>query len=580
MFRIRQVPDDTASANRVAVQQAQEILRTQLPELDPEQIARIPEELSNPMRYGFRAVLFVAEDGRDQVRGVALLLHSPRLSFCYLEYLSAAPGTTSRGVGGALYERVREQAKLFGALGIFYECLPDDPLLSPDPVVRRRNVDRLRFYEAYGAFPIVGTLYETPMRPNATDPPYLVYDALRQAPLGRKEARQIVRAILVREYSDWAPPGHIDRVVRSFRDDPIRLRSPRYVFHNDDLWPAPTSQPAVALVVSEGHGIHHVRERGYLESPIRIDAILRELEPSGLFKRVPARHFSIRHLRAVHDARFIDYLLKASALVPKGRSIYPSVFPVRNRARPPVELPMQAGYYCIDTVTPISGGAIRAALAAVDCALTAATEVLASHHIAYALVRPPGHHAERAVLGGFCYFNSAAVAAHALSRYGRVAVLDVDYHHGNGTQDIFWERADVLTVSIHGPPRLTFPYFSGFEDERGAGTGTGYNVNIVLPENSDGESYRSLLAYALKRIRQFAPQYLVVCLGLDTARGDPTGTFRLGQKDFRLNGGMIGSLGIPCLVVQEGGYRTRSLGANALNFFEGLVQGALDARLL
>ena len=131
MFRIRQVPDDTASANRVAVQQAQEILRTQLPELDPEQIARIPEELSNPMRYGFRAVLFVAEDGRDQVRGEALLLHSPRLSFCYLEYLSAAPGTTSRGVGGALYERVREQAKLFGALGIFYECLPDYPLLSP-----------------------------------------------------------------------------------------------------------------------------------------------------------------------------------------------------------------------------------------------------------------------------------------------------------------------------------------------------------------------------------------------------------------------------------------------------------------
>jgi acetoin utilization deacetylase AcuC-like enzyme len=340
----------------------------------------------------------------------------------------------------------------------------------------------------------------------------------------------------------------------------------------------PPAYPTVALVVSEGHAIHHVRERGYLESPVRVEAILRELEPSGLFIRVPARHFPERELREVHDSAFIDYLRKTSALVPEGRSVYPYVFPIRNRARPPVDLPLRAGYYCIDTFTPINAGAVRAALGAVDCALTAAAEILAGRRLAYALVRPPGHHSERASFGGFCYFNSAAVAEHFLSRSGRVAVLDVDYHHGNGTQEIFAQRADVLTVSIHGPPRFTYPYFSGFEDERGVGPGTGYNLNIVVKENADGQVYRHALVTALRRIHRFAPRYLVVSLGLDTARGDPTGSFRLGQKDFRQNGRLIGSLGLPCLVVQEGGYRTRSLGANARSFFEGLVQGVREAR--
>jgi acetoin utilization deacetylase AcuC-like enzyme len=528
------------------------------------------------MRFRFRAVLMVAEDASGRVRGFALLLHDARLSFCFLEFVSAAPGTTSRGIGGALYQRVQEQARQLDAVGIFFECLPDDPALSPNPDIRRQNADRLRFYEAYGAYPLWGTEYETPMKPGATDPPYLVYDALGRAePLSREQGRRIVRAILIREYGTFAPPGYIDRVVRSFRDDPVRLRPPRYARRGAPAVPGPASA-SVALVVSEGHAIHHVRERGYLESPVRIDVILRELETSGLFIRVPARHFSGRVLRDVHDPAFIDYLRRTSSLVPEGQSIYPYVFPIRNRARPPVDLPLRAGYYCIDTFTPISAGAIRAALDAVDCTLTAAGEVQAGRRLAYALVRPPGHHAERASFGGFCYFNSAAVAAYSLSRFGKVAVLDVDYHHGNGTQQIFYERADVLTVSIHGPPRLTYPYFSGFEDERGAAAGLGANLNLPLPENTEGQGYRVALVAALRRIRRFDPRYLVVCLGLDTARGDPTGSFRLGQKDFRENGRLIASLGMPCLVVQEGGYRTRSLGANARSFFEGLVQGARE----
>ena len=212
-----------------------------------------------------------------------------------------------------------------------------------------------------------------------------------------------------------------------------------------------------------------------------------------------------------------------------------------------------------------------------NCALTGALRLLQGYAAAYALVRPPGHHAERRSFGGFCYFNSTAVAAHYLSSFGRVAVLDVDYHHGNGTQDIFYERADVLTLSIHGHPRLTYPYFSGYGDEKGAGPGKGYNVNIPLPENIGGEVYRKALGHALKRIRRFTPRYLVVALGLDTAKGDPTGSWSLQAKDFLMNGRMIGELRLPTLVVQEGGYRTQTLGLNARSFFVGLSEaGAMS----
>jgi acetoin utilization deacetylase AcuC-like enzyme len=210
----------------------------------------------------------------------------------------------------------------------------------------------------------------------------------------------------------------------------------------------------------------------------------------------------------------------------------------------------------------------------VNCALTGAANVLEGYGLAYALVRPPGHHAERGSFGGFCYFNSAAVAANYLSDYGKVALLDVDYHHGNGTQDIFYARDDVLTVSLHGHPRYTYPYFSGYEDERGEGRGRGFNVNMPLPENIDGARYRGELSHAVDRIARFKPRFLVVSLGLDTAKGDPTGSFTLAGRDFRDNGALIGALELPTLVVQEGGYRIRTLGGNARHFFLGLWQGS------
>jgi len=206
--------------------------------------------------------------------------------------------------------------------------------------------------------------------------------------------------------------------------------------------------------------------------------------------------------------------------------------------------------------------------------MTAAERILAGHRLAYALVRPPGHHAERRSFGGFCYFNSAAIAAQYLSHHGKVAILDLDYHHGNGQQYIFYQRSDVFTISIHGHPNFTYPYFSGFRDERGEGSGKGFNLNIPLGLNVDGEQYRKVLDGVLHRLKRFHPRFVIVALGVDTARGDPTGTWELRARDFEANGRLIGALHLPTLVVQEGGYNNRVLGTNVRSFLSGLWAGS------
>jgi acetoin utilization deacetylase AcuC-like enzyme/GNAT superfamily N-acetyltransferase len=576
VFRIRRVYDDITPANKEAITQVQNILQTQFPDLSKRDIAKLPEQLRNPMKYRFRSILFVAEGVKGHINGFALLFHEPALKFCYLDYISAAQQMTGGGIGGALYERVREEALDLHTVGLFFECLPDDPNLSRNPEIRKQNAARLRFYERYGARPITNTAYETPLKPGDDNPPYLIYDDLGQdMELPRESARAIVRAILERKYKGVCPRDYVEMVVASFQDDPVRLRSPIYV--KRPPVPIGHTTPAdkrIMLVVNDRHWIHHVEERGYVESPVRIDTILKELNKTDLFEKVAPHHFSEKHIKAVHDSGYVDYLKKVCANLEPGTSVYPYVFPVRNRTRPPKDLPIRAGYYCIDTFTPINGNAYLAAKRAVDCALTAAKMLLEGYRLAYALVRPPGHHAEPSVFGGFCYFNSAAAAAELFSAYGKIAILDVDYHHGNGSQEIFYERSDVLTISIHGHPSFTYPYFSGFVSERGRGVGKGYNINIPLPERVDGERYLEVLKEALGRVHRFRPRFLVVALGLDTAREDPTGSWSLEAKDFESIGQMIGSLCLPTLVVQEGGYDTRVLGINARQFLTGLWSGA------
>jgi acetoin utilization deacetylase AcuC-like enzyme len=212
----------------------------------------------------------------------------------------------------------------------------------------------------------------------------------------------------------------------------------------------------------------------------------------------------------------------------------------------------QLGWYSFDD-DPILAGTWEAAAASVACAVAAADAVEAGARAAYALCRPPGHHAGAECFGGYCYLNNAAIAAARLAaRSHRVAVLDLDAHHGNGTQAIFWERGDVVTISIHGDPDVHYPFFGGYADERGSGAGDGAHHNFPLPTGTDGDTYLGALDDALATIAAAEPDAVVVSLGVDTDAAD--GVFSLGLDDFRRIGAAIARLGRPLVVVQEGGY--------------------------
>ncbi|MEZ5197506.1 MAG: hypothetical protein R2764_14255, partial [Bacteroidales bacterium] len=529
-----------------------------------------------PLKYKYQASIFVAEDDRSRLRGFALFLYMPDLQFCYLDYIAASPGKTSGGVGGALYDRVREEAEALGAIGVFFECLPDDPKLCRDEATVLQNKKRLAFYERYGARPIINTSYESTVTPEDDCPPYLVFDGLGvNGHLSAEQVRKIMRAILERKYGDYCPEDYIKRVVDSVQDDPVQLRPFRYIKQtNTELFRTTLPEKKkIFWVINDRHSIHHVREIGYVESPVRIESIRKELVKTGLFRLGKVLEFNEKHILKIHDHGYVNYFKRVCKNLPPGKSVYPYVFPIRNGARPPKELSVRAGYYCIDTFTPLNQNAYLAARWGVNSALTAADEVLEGTRLAYVLTRPPGHHAERTVFGGFCYFNNNAIAAEYLSGFGKVAILDIDYHHGNGQQQIFYGRPDVLTISIHGHPSFAYPYFSGFKEEEGEGEGVGCNINFPLPEKLDGMAYRKILAKALSAIHKFKQYYLIVALGLDTAKDDPTCTWSLSAKDFEENGRMIGQMKWPTLVIQEGGYKNRSLGTNAKFFFNGLYKG-------
>ncbi len=572
MFRIRKITNPYLEGNKQVIERIKEIIRLQFPMISNKQIEDIPKQMINPVKTKYQTLIVIADDFRSNIRGFAILMFMSDLKFCYLDYLTVTPGRPTSGVGGSIYERIREEAASLGTIGLFFECLPDDPELCGDKSIIKQNMQRLAFYERYGAYPIINTNYETPVKEGDDCAPYLVYDDLgTNRSLSADELKKIYKAILMRKYSDYCPTDYVNMVVDSVKDDPVLLRKPRYNKTQKEAYNGHvnTSKINIQVFVNGKHEIHHVKEIGYVESPVRVKTILREIVKLGIVTEGKVEEYPDSFIYDIHDRDYVKYFKTVTTGLAPGKSVYPYVFPIRNATKPPKDLSVKAGYYCIDTFTPLNLNAYLAARWGVNCSLTAADSILAGNRIVYALTRPPGHHAERFVFGGFCYFNNAAIAANYLSKFGHVAILDIDYHHGNGQQQIFYERADVLTISIHGHPSFAYPYFSGFKDEKGNNTGYGYNHNFPLKEEISGEEYRETLSKALKIVRSFKPEFLVVALGLDTAKGDPTGTWILTPKDFYLNGKMTANLGLPTLFIQEGGYRNKVLGINARYFFQG-----------
>ncbi len=573
MFRIRALHSTTLPGQRDRIDQVQRLLRENFPE-NASYADRIPEMLDRPFSFGYRSVVLTAETTLGRVSGFVLVIHFPSINFSFIDYIAVSSRHHGSGIGSALYEAAREYCSGTGSRGIFFEVDPDDAPPAGKPGAMAAIRKRMRFYELLGVRPVINTVYDEPVGQPPTRA-YLMFDGLdRTERLARDDAREAVRRIMTDRYR-ITEPGYVNRVVESFVDDPVRFRPFRYV-KPEDLYPAVTPgllEKKFILVTGDNHAIHHVRSRGYVERPVRIDAIREVMVHSGLFTTVPVRHFPEEVVTAVHDRHFVRYLKTVCMKLSGDRPVYPDTFPIRRPDRRPKDLPEQAGYYCIDTSTPLDRNAYQAARGAVDVAMTAANELLAGARVAYALTRPPGHHAERRVYGGYCYFNNAAIAAHHLSGSGNVAVLDLDFHHGNGTQDIFYRRKDVLTVSIHGHPDQSYPYFSGFADETGEGEGAGFNRNLPLQPGSDGEAYFAAFERALSIVKKYSPAFLVVCLGFDILRGDPTGTFRVRVPLYEELGRGIAALGVPLLVVQEGGYNLRNLRRGAAAFFSGLSAG-------
>ncbi|MGE0255338.1 MAG: hypothetical protein AB7N54_05690 [Alphaproteobacteria bacterium] len=567
MIRFRRLVDAATERDRAQLDAVRTMFATAFP-AERRAIDRLLAGLGE-REVAYETVVLIAEDERGRVLGLSVTMYFRALRFGYLVYIASDPQRPARGIGGALYEALREYLIRKGAAGLFLDAGPDDPEKLDDPQRAPLNRRRMTFYERYGARPIEGTLYDVVGNPaNDGFRVTLLFDPLdRRTPLRRAEARAFLRRMYLAQYGQGPTDPYVRQIVSSFRDDPVRIRPPRAR--------APRAVPSrswlrpLKLVVAENHRIHHLREKGYVERPVRIDAVLRGLAEVP-HERVPTRRFKDDILREIHDPDLVSYLQAMSERLSASALLYPEVFPVRRPDRRPRELESRAGYFCIDTFTPLTHNVWRAARAAVDTALTGAELVLEGNRLVYALTRPPGHHAERGVYGGFCYLNNAAAAAHRLSRHGRVSVLDIDYHHGNGTQDIFWRRGDVQTLSIHGSPSLAYPHFAGWDDERGEGDGRGTNRNFPLRRGVDDARYLEVLEEALTAIRRFRPSFLVIALGFDIMRGDPTGSFVVTTRGLRAIGVRLGRMGLPTLLVQEGGYSPRNLRVGAEALFEGL----------
>lgn len=310
------------------------------------------------------------------------------------------------------------------------------------------------------------------------------------------------------------------------------------------------------------------------ETPARAERILVALRGRAWAEIELPQDFGLDPVTAVHDPDYLAFLESAYAQWAATSSddakagLLPATFPPAGWRRRPKSVLGQAGYYMMDLSAPIVAGTYRAGLAAANCALSAARSVTASGRASFALCRPPGHHAGKANCGGYCYINNAAIAANWLSARGRVAVLDVDYHAGNGTQDIFYERGDVLSLSLHADPAEEYPYFSGYADETGRGAGAGRHRNFLLSPGTDDAQFLAALDEALSVIRDFEPAHVVLSIGMDIYEGDPLGKFKVTRQGIAEIGRRVAAAAIPTVIVMEGGYNNEALGANVVAMLE------------
>jgi acetoin utilization deacetylase AcuC-like enzyme len=308
------------------------------------------------------------------------------------------------------------------------------------------------------------------------------------------------------------------------------------------------------------------------DTPLRVEAIKKALRSDDRFDFITSKKFPERLIARLHP--YHDYILNTGlSLKDDEEEFYPDLFPGEGaNLRKKVDSPLWGGIWCTDAVTPIMRKTYEVARASAETALTGA-ELLreGSEKTVYALCRPSGHHAGPRVFGGYCYFNNTAVAAEYLLPQGKVAIVDIDYHHGNGTQEFFDEIKSVFTASIHCDPTNEYPYFWGYPEEKGKGQAVGTNHNEPLPKDTKIEQYSEAVDRILDKIREFNPAFLIISAGFDTHIDDPIGGLKIQTEEYAAIGKQFKSLGIPTLICQEGGYNVNVLGDCVKNFLLGFM---------
>lgn len=315
------------------------------------------------------------------------------------------------------------------------------------------------------------------------------------------------------------------------------------------------------------------------EKPSRMDHILARLEEVELGAIIAPRDYGLEPILEIHDRNYVSFLETCwdewIAAGMEGEAIASS-WPARRMAQKcPVDIDGKLGYYALAAETSITNGTWEAALASANVAIEGANRLMDEKAV-FSLCRPPGHHAALDMFGGYCFFNNAALAAQHLLNKGasKIAILDVDFHHGNGTQDIFYNRDDVLFISLHGRPEDEFPHFLGYADEFGLDKGEGFNLNLPMPKGTTFETWRKALYQAMERIGEYAPNALIISLGTDTYEEDPISSFKLKSDDFYTFGKDLFQLDLPTQFVMEGGYAIDAIGINAVNVLQGYENGA------
>ena len=336
------------------------------------------------------------------------------------------------------------------------------------------------------------------------------------------------------------------------------------------------------IVITTDHAAHDpdrftlpTDTRPYWEVPARADALMAALRAGGLTSR-PAADHGLSPIARVHDAGYLTFLETAfprwQALPNAAPILRAPAYAVRHKAHRPDAVAGQAGWYLSSVTAPIVEATWTAAVGSAHAAIDAADAVLSGERYAYALCRPPGHHAHSDMAGGFCYLNNAAIAAQRMLDAGSapVAILDFDVHHGNGTQQIFYGRDDVFYASVHGDPAGLYPWFAGYAEETGEGRGLGWNLNLPLPPGARNDAFTAAVARALDAIAAKRPAALIVSAGFDAQEGDPAANLAVTADGFATVGRQVAALGLPTVLIQEGGYLVERLGANLTAFLTGL----------